>query len=73
MTGSTKCNILQNTYLTLLYSDSCEKIERSLEELVKIYKDAGIKMTEEERKYCSNTIQAIEDALKRECKAKLDF
>jgi nucleoid DNA-binding protein len=54
------------------FSDSCEKIERSLEELVKIYKDGGIKMNEEERKYCQNTIKAIEEALKRESKVKLE-
>jgi hypothetical protein len=39
-----------------------------MEELVKIFKDAGKSMSEEEIKYCKNTVQAIEDALKRECK-----
>ena len=34
------------------YSDNCEKIERGLEELIKIFKDAGKEMSEEEKTYC---------------------
>ena len=52
-------------------SDSCEKIERSMEELLKIFNDAGKSMSPEEVQYCKNTIQAIEDALKRESKVKI--
>ena len=42
-----------------------------MEELLKIFNDAGKSMSPEEVQYCKNTIQAIEDALKRESKVKI--
>ena len=51
--------------------DNCEKIERSLQELMKIYSDNGKEPNEDEKQYIQNTIAPIETALKRECAVKL--
>ena len=43
--------------------DNCEKIEICLEELMKMFKDAGKELSADERTYILNTTQAIETAL----------
>lgn len=50
--------------------ETCEKVERCIEELMKIYVDALREVQEDERIYVNNTITAVETCLRRECKVR---
>lgn len=55
-----------NRKLLILFSETCEKIERSIEELIVISS-----LSSEETAFASNTLKAIESCLQRKSKVTL--
>jgi len=53
--------------LTVIFSETCEKIERSVDELIKLGGTSA-----EEMVFVRNTIKAIEECLQRETTIKIE-